>query len=426
MIHPLPDCLACGAEIKPEGCVLDLWNHPPANLLLDSPSYPYPTYPLALYRCSHCGHGQLSHAVDARELFGSGYSYASGTGGALNKYFYWLAGCLPGILPKSARILEIACNDGSLLHQLSRYGYRCSGVEPDERLAIAARQYINKDESIHEGFWPEISNHVHLGSFDCIIGLNVIGHTESPRGFLAATSHHLNDGAFVLLQTSQVDMLATGQLDTIYAEHISYFTVSSMAALANHFGFRLIGIYDVAVHGRSRIWILERNYYTKTSLSERQSKFEVFRKGEFACSGRAIEYGTPANYHDFGAASHKKISEVRTMLTMFQQAGQPVILFGAAAKAITMFRACEVVPDVVVDEGVGKINKWIPEWNKQVQSPTVLCSHFIGRCNLEHAIVVVGAWNVQGLERKAVAYAERPLMVYRYFPESSLRIVSPD
>ncbi len=90
----------------------------------------FPTYPLVLNRCVACGHGQLSVSVDPVELF-DGYRYASGTSSTLRRYFDWFANHAARVLSPNARVLDIACNDGSLLKRLREKGLRPTGVEPD-------------------------------------------------------------------------------------------------------------------------------------------------------------------------------------------------------------------------------------------------------------------------------------------------------
>lgn len=400
----LDECIACGNSDCLEE-VIDFGLHPPANLLLESPSLRHGLYPLCLNHCIVCGNLQLSHAVSREELFGSGYTYASGTGGALDKYFSWFASCLSDTLPESPRVLEIACNDGSLMRHLAAAGMQCVGVEPDLELAREASGVA----ATVSGFWPDVSGTLD-GRFDCVLALNVLAHVTNPLLFLYYAALRLTKHGIIVIQTSQSDFIASGQFDSIYAEHISYPSVSSMRWLARRANLILRDVFDVRIHGHSRIWVLSRSDYDSLPLHT------AWSREPFALFGlhHAYDFSTPKAVWNFRHLAQARRREITQAVSTW---GAPVVLLGAAAKAMTVMRWCaEGCPrfmiDAVLDESTRKIGKWIPGLGLQIE-PLSAISRFEGQSPL----VVCGAWNVPSLLDKLLGISNAPAGILKYFPD---------
>jgi SAM-dependent methyltransferase len=171
-----------------------------------------PKYPLAVSACFSCGHGQLSHQVDPKELFVD-YLYASSTSETLKEYARNFAVGISRTF-QNPRVLEIASNDGIMLLEFKRIGISAVGVEPAKRMVAQARAL---DLSVIEDFWP--TQKLPHQKFDVVLGQNVLAHTPSPLGFLSAVRDVLEADGLALFQTSQADMLFNGEFDTVYHEH---------------------------------------------------------------------------------------------------------------------------------------------------------------------------------------------------------------
>lgn len=410
----LSTCLACGymGILEP---VLDLGSQPSANKLLDKPDDPHDSYPLALVSCPACGHAQLSHAVDRQELFGDGYAYASGTGEALSDYFSWFTARLAPLLDPGARVLELACNDGSLLRHLVKSGFACEGVEPDKTLALESATICKT----HQGFWPDIAPEVE-GNFDCILGLNVIAHVENPMKFLVTAAAKLRQGGIVILQTSQADFLHAGQFDSIYAEHLSYPCVSSMRRLAIRSGLVLRNVHEVSIHGHSRIWVLNKPGVDSLAVKYPwlEPEFSVYSPST------AVDYATPTVYWEFRHLAAAKRRQITRVAVRARGEKKKVVLLGAAAKAMTVMRWCamacpEFGIDMVLDESPRKIGKWIPGLKTQVSPLATI------RDAGDDPLVINGAWNVPGLVGRLKQEIRWPTLVYSYFPEENYSRVFP-
>jgi hypothetical protein len=379
-------CLACGSPALAR--VLDLGEQPPANLLLEDPSAPYPTYPLGLAHCRDCGHGQLTYFVPPSELFRD-YPYASGTSGTLGAYFDWFCTEVVGRFERTARVLEIACNDGSLLSRLVRAGYRILGIDCAENLTAAARE---RGLPVVTEFWPCPGA---LGGrrFDLIIAMNVLAHTPEPLAFLEGVAAALADDGVCVVQTSQAKMLINGEFDTIYHEHYSFFTPRSIAVLARRAGLRLQSLNMVDIHGSSFAAIL-----TKPGCRRQLSSFLQSPPYAVAPDAIALIDGSPAQYAGFARAARQRIAAVRAIVARSRAARRKICCVGAAAKGATFLHSAGIVPDCIYDEAPLKIGRYLPGIGcaiRPLEEIAVECSPLL---------VVLSAWNFRDeLTRKTRA-----------------------
>ena len=157
----------------------------------------------------------------SQKLLFSNYLYV-GTSDTLDQYFYDLADSIIAKHGMEARILDIASNDGSFLKKLVANGIVTLGIDPAKNLAQKANA-----ENITTicDFFP--SRKI-KEKFDVITAMNVCAHTPNPLKFLTGIRDCLAKNGRAYVQTSQALMLNSGQFDTIYHEHFSFFTVSSM------------------------------------------------------------------------------------------------------------------------------------------------------------------------------------------------------
>src|SRR5262249_43720126 len=158
---------------------------------------------------------QLGYFVDPERLF-SHYVYASGTSRTLGEYFAWFADQVVNLVGTGAKILEIGCNDGSLMLRLAERGLRVRGVDPARNLV--AHAHANGLDVVCD-LWP--TNTLGDTRFDLVVAQNVLAHNSNPLAFLKKIGEALSDRGICVVQTSQAAMLSNGEFDTIYHEHCS-------------------------------------------------------------------------------------------------------------------------------------------------------------------------------------------------------------
>ncbi len=225
----LDSCLACASAGLTK--LLDLNTQPLAN------SYhqigeSLPEFPLGVNLCTRCFHVQQFVAVNPDLMF-KDYLYVSGTSTTLLEYFDWFAKRLDekygagfGV---QKSVLDIACNDGTQLAAFKKYGWDIYGVDPAENLLERSRAVGG---TIVCDYWNLETAQAMGKKFDVLVAQNVFAHVGDPFGFLEACKKAMHEGSKLHIQTSQADMFAHGQFDTIYHEHISFFSARSMRTLA--------------------------------------------------------------------------------------------------------------------------------------------------------------------------------------------------
>jgi SAM-dependent methyltransferase len=368
-------CLVCNSDdLHP---VLDLGRQPLANYLLERPDDPFGSYPLGLMCCADCSHGQLSHFASPEDLFRH-YLYASGTSGSLGKYFDWFCDETVRMFPAGSDILEIACNDGSLLARLQSGGFNLLGVDPASNLTVEARA---RGLEVIDEFWP-CPDALGGRKFDLIVGMNVAAHNPDPYAFMTGVAAALKANGVCVIQTSQANMLANGEFDTIYHEHFSFFTPNSMAVLARRAGLELRAIELVDVHGVSFAFVLAKpdcrrdvsTYLTTPPYGLRRLPLPA---------GNSCPV---SQYEAFGKAARERMARVSEICAGHRAAGRDICFVGAAAKAITFLHAAGIKPDYVYDEAPLKIGRYIPG----VGAPILPLTEVVAA---RDPLIVMAAWN---------------------------------
>ncbi len=299
MFKKLDKCLVCKNDDLIE--VKDLGLQPLANNLKDADLDPDISFPLVLNVCPKCTHKQLSIAVDPKILFYN-YFYQTGTSESHLKFFHNFSRCVKG---KS--ILDIGCNDGSLLSKFEEFGWDVMGVEPSQSFTYLEGTNILRD------FFPtkEPINR----TFDVITAFNVFAHNDDPCNFLLEMKKLLNKNGRIYILTTP------STLDNIYHEHISYFTPRSMLTLADKCKLQMRSFVESPMHGRSYLF----------ELSE------------------PLENNTP----------HKDL-----LMSLYQ----PVVGYGASAGGTVLLNYFGFKPEYVVDDNHLKQAKYIPGVNVPIYS----------------------------------------------------------
>lgn len=390
-------CLACGVDAL--SVVLELGAQPAANLLLENEADAFERVDLALMRCPYCGHLQQRSFFSPQRLFGH-YLYRSATSQTLARFFDWLAQSLADFLPAGARVLELACNDGSFLDALQRHSLRARGIDPAENLV---RLCLDRGLDVSCDFWPSPRE---SGRYEAVVALNVLAHTPEPLPFLHGLADVLSERGVALLQVSQADMVCNGEFDTLYHEHYSFFCLASMQALLARAGLRLLSAVKTTVHGGSLLVVCAR----ADGLAADVPAF----KGEFVDAASPLLLQPGAD--DMAEFVRKAQAAAQAALQAAQaarRAGRAVCLVGAAAKAVTFLQFSGLQVDAVFDEAELKWGRFIPGLQVPVRP-----LHEVAQIEGD-ALFVIGAWNFFD-ELKGKLAGLRPSatgdVVFRYFP----------
>jgi len=361
-------CLACASSsLSP---VIDLGPQPLANSY-HSLMPPPPSLPLAVNVCPICFHAQLAVAVDPNLIFRK-YPYVSATSKALRDYFDWFASYVGQSVSarEDKRVLDIGCNDGSQLAAFAANGWQTWGVDPAENL-VARSRAIGAQTLC--AFWtPQVARDLGM-TFDAITAQNVFAHNADPLTFLEGCKRVMDKDSRLFIQTSQAEMFQKGQFDTIYHEHISFFSCLSMRTLAQRAGLAIKDVFTTPIHGTSYVFVLGYGGEGET-VAKRIAEEE--RQGLYS-----IEC-----YERFAECSRRVADNLRDKLQN-ELGAYRVVGFGAAAKGNTLLNFARIKLAYIVDNNERKQGLYTPGMNIPIH-PT----EYIMRDPHRLAVLVL-AWN---------------------------------
>ncbi len=393
----LNECVCCGnSNLR---MCLDLGQQPLANNLLDDVSDDYTQFELRTQLCVSCWHQQLSISVDPALMFDH-YVYVSGTSQTLRDYFEWFAAWCNFMWPTHTSILDIACNDGSQLNSFKKLGYETWGVDPAQNLYEQSSQAHNVTCAY---FDAQVVQQLSPRKLDLIVAQNVVAHTPEPVEFLKNCKQLMHEGSRLLIQTSQAHMVRNQEFDTIYHEHVSFFTVHSMKALVERAGMCLVNVYETPVHGVS--------YVFEVALQDQpDSNVTTWLQTE-----QHVGLTNSVTYDTWSNQAHKLLTKLRHTCDTHAQQGYQIWGLGAAAKGIVMLNAAQLKLTAVCDENPLKVGKWIPYVNVQIHALSDL--QYIDPQT--PCVFVCMAWNyLQELTQKVRTHRPNSAdMIVTYFPE---------
>ncbi len=212
---------------------------------------------MTLLKCKKCGLVQIGQNINDEVLF-SDYRYLSKYGMAL--HFQELSGWIANKVDLfESKILEIGCNDGTLIEELSKTGLQVEGIDPAKNVTARA---LAKGYKIYSDFFS--SNFVRINkladSYDLIISCNSFAHISSIRdvceGIALALKSH---GKLIIEVQSWPDLVSQSAFDFVYHEHKYYYDLNSISNLLNQFGMFLIDASKIDSHGKSYRLIFEKH-----------------------------------------------------------------------------------------------------------------------------------------------------------------------
>jgi C-methyltransferase C-terminal domain/Putative zinc binding domain/Methyltransferase domain len=246
-----PACRACGGATR---SILWLGYHPLAEHLLPLGSgLSQSVHPLELVECSACRLVQLAQTVDPTRLFPPGHPYATGNTRALREHFAQLAQAIQAELEPGLAV-DVGCNDGTLLANFPD-PWRRIGVEPTDQ-ALAAR---DQGISVHKTFFsPQVAEAIleEHGPAKVLTMTNVLAHLPDIHPSLEAVSLLLGAEGVLVSENHHLASEIRGlQWDSIYHEHVFYYSLRSLGALLASHGLQIFRAEHLPVHGGSfRVW----------------------------------------------------------------------------------------------------------------------------------------------------------------------------
>ena len=234
--------------------VLFLGYLPPVNQFnnLDYEAKEQPSYPAELLLCEKCKLVQLSTVVDQRILFPPEYPYTSSTTKILRENFYNLSKDVKKIFNYNSDdlIIDIGSNDGNLLSNF-KSDFRVLGITPEKIGNIAIKRGI---DTLIKYFNLKTANQVvkRYGKAKIVTATNVFAHIDNLENIMKGIKKCLDkDGIFITESHYLIPLLKDIQYDTVYHEHLRYYSLTSLNFLFKKFGLEIFDAKEIPTHGGS-------------------------------------------------------------------------------------------------------------------------------------------------------------------------------
>lgn len=360
-------CLGCGSQL-PEA-FLDLGEMPLANSYIEPENIDKEetSYKLAVAYCPLCHLVQITHKVAPQDMF-SDYLYFSSFSGAFLKHAEAMAESLAKrfSLGPSSLVMEVGSNDGYLLNFFQKKGIPVLGIEPAGNIARVANEKGIPTMDVF--FGPDSVNEIlrEKGQADIIIGNNVLAHVPLINDFMLSVNQCLKPHGSAVFEFPYLkDLLEHTEFDTIYHEHVFYYSLSAIRIVAERAGLSLYDVSRQDIHGGSiRVFLQKQNHHHIASSVEQLLTEEV-------------NYGITSRkpYDDFADRVEKLKVKLMQLLRELKESGKSIAAYGAAAKGSTLLNYTGVdtiLIDFVVDRSTYKQGKFMPGVHLPVYSPSHL------------------------------------------------------
>ncbi len=320
-------CRSC--ESQQIEVVLDFGETPLADRLLTEVTMvePEPICPLSVAFCHDCSLLQIRETVPPEILFSSDYPYFSSVSEGLLRHFQ------SNVEETRTRkqvdggslVVEVASNDGYLLRNYKADGIPVLGVDPTDGPVREARAL--GIETLHEFFTAELAKRMRADGIaaDIVHGNNVLAHVADTNGFVSGIATILKDDGLVVIECPYVhDLIQKGEFDTIYHQHLCYFSLHALCALFARHGLYVVDVQRIAIHGGSlRLFISKRD--------EPADSVRELLQDEVDAGVTSIEF-----YRGFADKIDANRDALVQMLDKLKASGARIAGYGAPAKACTL------------------------------------------------------------------------------------------
>jgi SAM-dependent methyltransferase len=361
-------CRSCGGSALRE--VVALGDTPLANALRTAEQLgsPEAAFPLTLVFCADCTLVQITETVPPEQLFGD-YPYFSSFSDTMVGHVGRLARRMieEQHLDGASLAAEVASNDGYLLQFYQQAGIPVLGIEPASNIAAAARQ--RGIRTVSEFFGADLGAALasEYGRADVIHAHNVLAHVADLNGVVEGLRRLVKDEGTIVVEAPYVrDMIEAVEFDTIYHEHLCYFSLTALNALFARHGLAIVDVERQAIHGGSlRIFARPRQDGTVVSA----------RVGALLAEEDRLGMRTPAFYLDFAARIAALKHELVTLLRRLRGEGKTIAAYGASAKGSTLLNCFGIgAADLafVVDRSTVKQGRFTPGTHLPIRPPEAL------------------------------------------------------
>ncbi len=361
-------CRSCGSgDLR---VVLSLGCTPLANALLSASQLDEPEdfLPLDLAFCPSCSLLQLLETVPPERLFRH-YLYFSSFSDTVLRQAEQIASRMiqSRRLGEGSLVVEIGSNDGYLLQYYRKRGIRVLGIEPAVNVARVAEaehgvrtlcEFFGRDLAIKLSEQGERADVLHAN--------NVLAHVADTNGVVAGIRSVLKDDGLAVIEVPYVkEMLDRSEFDTIYHEHLCYFSLTALDRLFARHGLIIQSVERLPIHGGSL-----RLFAVPESRAHRAAEVSALLNEEAFWGVDRLE-----SYLGFGGRVELVKVQLGELLHKFRGQGKRLVAYGAAAKGSMLLNCCGIGRDLiefVVDRSTYKQGRYMPGVRLPIYPPSKL------------------------------------------------------
>jgi SAM-dependent methyltransferase len=366
--EPMTNCRSCGhQQLEP---VLSLGETPLANSLLTSEQLgaPEPSYPLDVEFCPRCALVQLTLSVPPEEMFRE-YAYFSSFADTVTENARVLVERMVGdrALGPANLAMEIASNDGYLLKRYIDAGIPVLGIDPARNVADVA--IANGVPTRCDFFGAQLASELVAEGYraDVLHANNVMAHVPDVNGVVAGISTVLAEGGVSVIETPYVrELVDRLEFDTIYHEHLFYYSLSSFDALLSRNRLVAVDVEEIPIHGGSL------RVFAARAGTPVGARVQQLLADEAAAGMTTIDY-----YRDFAERVDGLCDQLQRLLRSLREDGKRIAAYGAAAKGATLLNRIGIgaeTIDYVADRNVHKQGLYMPGAHIPIVDPARLVS----------------------------------------------------
>lgn len=312
----------------------DLGLQPFANALLHNEKDYEGKYPLSLSFCSDCSLVQLDFTANPAELF-SNYFWVTSTSKTAREYAsVFCKKALQNALSSDIKyVLEIASNDGTFLRPFCEDNIEVIGVDPAENIAKMANE--SGVPTINAFFGEDVAKKIinDRGYPSITFARNVLPHVANLHDFVSGLSYCIDDQGILILEVHYAGkILEELHYDSIYHEHLCYFTLQSVENLLNLHGLYIFDIETSPISGGSVVLYISKDQGKKKS--EKLAAFEMLEQKQ--------KYNTFTKWQEFANKSLLHRDLLNKMIDDALEKGIRLVGYGASARSSTMLNFCGI------------------------------------------------------------------------------------
>jgi SAM-dependent methyltransferase len=359
-------CRSCGSERLLSIVKFGITPLADALLTREELSAPEVTAPLELVFCSDCSLVQINETVPPEILFCRNYPYYSSVSKSLLEHFR--ASALSLIeqrrLGPDNLVIEAASNDGYMLKNFLERGIPVLGIDPASGPAKAAQD--SGVPTLCDFFTADLARRLHQQGrcADVFLANNVLAHVADLNGFVEGLAQLLKpDGVAVMEVPYLIDLVRNCEFDTIYHQHLCYFSVTALNRLFRRHNMYLNDVERTKIHGGSLRIFVEKRDQPSGRIMDLLNDEKTARIHE------------PDYYNDFAAQINRVRDSLKNLLGRLKRDGKRIAGYAAAAKATTLLSYCDIdkqTLEYIVDLNGFKQGRFMPGQHIPIHSPKKL------------------------------------------------------